>query len=96
LAVGGKSEIDRYQEYDALFLENPVIPVICVVGRGYWWFNQVEKKWIFHTPSPEFDEVVDFLDGVVNTVPNMIDRRGHPALGWYLIELLPGTDRSLD
>jgi hypothetical protein len=89
LAVGGKSEIDRYQEYDGLFSENPVIPVICVAGRGYWWFNQVEKIWTFHTPSPEFNEVVDFLGGIVNTIPIIISRRGHPELGWYLIEPRP-------
>lgn len=86
LVGDGKSEIERYREYDALFLKDPVIPVICVAGRGYWYFKHKEKKWVFHPPSPGFDEVVDFLAGVVNTVPDIINIRGNPGLGWYLIE----------
>jgi hypothetical protein len=95
LVIGGKTEIDRYQEYDTLCFENPVIPVICVAGRGYWWFKNIEKKWIFHPPSSDFDEIVDFLGGVVNTIPDIITARRNPGLGWYLIEPRLGGNISL-
>lgn len=86
LELDGKSEIDRYKECDELFYEDPIIPVICVARRGYWWFNQREKIWTFHLPSAEFDEVIDFLGGVINTVPDIISKRGETSLGWYLME----------
>lgn len=31
-----KDELERYRELDAEADTNPIIPVFCVVGRGYW------------------------------------------------------------
>lgn len=91
LSTEGKSEIDRYREYDVNADTGPIIPVICVRGRGYWWFRESEPgvKWIHHLATENYDEVIDFVGGVANTIPDKLVERGHPRLGNYLIEPRP-------
>ncbi len=90
LAENGKSELERYSEIDPHFREAPCLVAICVVGRGYWWWRR-DKKWIFHPPTPDHDEIIDFLSGVINTIPDSLVARGHPRLGNYLIQANRGT-----
>jgi hypothetical protein len=87
LAESGKGELARYRELDGDADSNPAIPVFCVAGRGYWWFkpNEPAQKWINHPPSPEHEEVIDFLGGVANTVPDQIVLKGRPRFGNYII-----------
>ena len=85
LAEGGKSDLDRYLERDSGGGSSPSITVICIVGRGYWWFKAAERRWAFHPPTPEGDEVVDFVSGVINTLPNSLAARRRPRLGLYLM-----------
>lgn len=91
LSGEGKTELDRYREYDANADTKPTIPVICVRGRGYWWFrpNEPGVKWIHHLPTEEFDEIIDLVGGIANTIPDKMAERGHPKLGHYLIEPRP-------
>ena len=53
LSSGGKDELQRYRELDPEADSNPIVPVISVARRGYWWFNEHEpaKKWIEHLSS---------------------------------------------
>jgi len=87
LAESGKSELDRYRENDPNFEVDPRIRAVCVVGRGYWRFQPDDERgqWIFHSPTPDHDEVIDFLSGVINTIPDSLAKRGHPRLGNYLM-----------
>lgn len=87
LAESGKSELDRYRENDPNSEVDPRLSAICVVGRGYWWFHADDKRgqWIFHSPTPDHDEVIDFLSGITNTIPDSLARRGRPRLGNYLV-----------
>jgi len=87
LAAGGKDELTRYRELDDEADTNPAIPVFCVSGRGYWWFKPTEtaEKWICNLPNDEHEEVIDFIGGVANTVPDEIVSRGRPRFGNYLI-----------
>lgn len=87
----GKSELERYQELDPNFRNKPSLVAICVVGRGYWYYRAIDKKWISHPPTPDYDEVVDFLSGVINTIPDAMASRGHPRLGNYL--MLPRNNK---
>lgn len=88
LAKGGKSEIDRYYDIDSLAREAPIIPIICVADRGYWWFqsNDSGKKWNYYPPSEEHDEIIDFVGGVANSVPIEILKKGQPYYGYYVIK----------
>jgi len=80
-----KSEIDRYKENDPDFYKYPYLRAICVVGKGYWWFNFNKKEWVFHPPTEFYDEVIDFLSGIINSLPNILTSRKYPRVGSYLI-----------
>lgn len=85
LSESGKSELERYGELDSEFKSNPAVRVICVVGRGYWYFSEHQKAWIMCPPTEAYDEVVDFLAGTLNTIPDTVISRGRPRFGNYLM-----------
>ncbi len=85
LSGKGKSELDRYREYDPEADTNPAIRSICVVGQGYWWFNQHERKWMKNLTRSENEEVIDFVAGIVNTVPGLVPQKGRPRYGVYVV-----------
>lgn len=91
LSPSGRTELERYRELDARNASGlPSVPVICVVGRGYWYWNAQSNEWFEHPSSRDHDEVIDFLSGVINTIPGQIETRGHPMVGSYLM-----TERSI-
>lgn len=75
----------RYLQRDAESHSNPALRVVCVVGRGYWRFDAANGKWLFHEPSSDSDEVIDFLSGIANTLPDALVSRRRPRLGNYLM-----------
>jgi hypothetical protein len=79
------SELDRYAEYDSDWLNDPVLKAICVVGRGYWYHRPADNGWVFHAASPDYDEVIDFVSGVVNTVLRVPPFERVAPLGHYLM-----------
>jgi len=68
LAGDCKTELERYAEHDPQWLTNPVLRAICVVGKGYWYYCVEPREWRFHPPSNEYDEVIDLVSGVSNTL----------------------------
>ncbi len=86
LSPTGKNEIDRYRENDPAANTSPSFPVICVAGRGYWRFETKRQNpsWLFHPPTTEHDEIIDFISGVSNTIPEQVWMRGHPRYGNYI------------
>lgn len=88
LTDNGISEIERYRKYDQNADTAPLIPVICIPRRGYWWFNSNEpdKKWIYHSPTQDFDEIIDFIGGLANTIPIEIIKKGQPYYGNYIMQ----------
>lgn len=88
LTDDGISEIERYRRYDKNADTAPLIPVICIPRRGYWWFNHNEpdKKWIYHRPTQDFDEIIDFIGGLANTIPIEIIKKGQPYYGNYIMQ----------
>lgn len=91
LSENGKTEIERYRENDNAADESPIIPVLCIPGRGYWWFCPSEpgKKWIHHPATEDNDEVIDFLGGIANTIPVEVIKKGQPCYGNYIITPRP-------
>lgn len=87
LAPGGKDELDRYREIDPDADTNPAVPVFCIAGRGYYWYkpNEPAEKWIKHLPSQDYEEVIEFIGGVANTIPDQIVAKGRPRFGEYVI-----------
>lgn len=82
-----KDELARYRELDSDANTRPAIPVLCVAGRGYWWFkpNEPAEKWINHLPTEDNEEVIDFLAGVANTIPDQVIFKGRPRFGHYIL-----------
>jgi hypothetical protein len=92
LTENGESEIERYQRLDSCNPTDPLLRAICVVGRGYWYYDNRDNRWVFLHPSQEHDEVVGFLSGVMNTIPDALASRGRPRLGNYLMTPRPSDD----
>ena len=93
LSEDGISEIQRYRKYDRNADTEPLIPVMCIPKKGYWHFNYQEtgKKWIHHSPTQDFDEIVDFIAGFANTVPVEIIKKGQPYYGHYIMLQRPAS-----
>jgi len=81
------AEISRYKKYDVNADICPAIPVFCVVGKGYWWFRSCEpkEKWITLFSTKEYEEVIEFIGGIANTIPEQIVKKGRPRFGEYII-----------
>tara|TARA_B100000315_G_scaffold229713_1_gene239511 strand:+ start:139 stop:888 length:750 start_codon:yes stop_codon:yes gene_type:complete len=87
LTKGEKSELERYMELDLQANSDPMIPVFCVAGRGYWWFkreNEPDSRWIRHLPTENNDEVVDLIGDIADTIPQEIVAKGKLQLGGYI------------
>ncbi|UJW85275.1 DUF6602 domain-containing protein [Devosia sp. SL43] len=82
LAPNGQSEIERYRTYDEKANEDPAVQVICVVGRGYWYFDR--QGWRFLEASEDLREVMMLLGGTANTIPELVAAKGSPKFGQYL------------
>ena len=82
LTVGGKNDAERYDQIRGP--GDPAIRVICVVGRGYWYWSQ--NKWKTWKRTYEFEEVVGFIAGVMNTYRMIATTRKEPRLGRYLTD----------
>ena len=82
LTLEGKNDIDRYDEIRGS--GNPAIPAICVVGRGCWFWSG--ERWTTWKRTYEFEEVVGFIAGVMNTYRAIAATRKEPRLGRYLTD----------
>ena len=82
----GKTELERIRELDPTFDTKPHFHVICVVGKGYWYHEPKDNRWVFYPPTADYNEVLSFLSGIMNTIPGQLATRGKPQLGGYLIE----------
>ncbi len=80
-----KSELDRYLGLDSDGKTDPLIRAICIVGRGYWYFDKHNQCWWYWKPTSDHGEVIAFIGGVINTIPDAIASRGRPRFGKYLI-----------
>jgi len=63
------SEIERYQKYTDE--EYPPCVVICVLGKGYWFYDRAKKGWHGQETSnaaPEYLEFAMFITGFMNTL----------------------------
>lgn len=77
-----KNEIDRYDQIRGS--DDPAIKAICVVGRGYWYLHK--GRWKTWQRKSQFDEVVGFIAGVMNTYRRVGSTRKEPRLGKYLTD----------
>lgn len=60
------SELDRYLKYDDS--EYPAASVLCVLGKGYWHWNEGWHGVINNGKLPEMTEFACFVTGFMNTL----------------------------
>jgi hypothetical protein len=89
LALDGKSEIERYFDLDRS--GDPPIRAICVSGRGYWYFS---TEWNFIPPDEEYQEILAFIVGLLDTFIRVGTSRRQPGLVSYLIDNKPNLPSS--
>ena len=85
LSPEGKSEFDRHKELDSIWKDDPVIKVMCVVGRGYWYFS-AENRWLYQPATSTFDELLILVSHIVNTLVRrpLVSDRPAPLFVDYL------------
>lgn len=94
LSSGAKSEIERYREHDANANADSLVKTICVRGAGYWYHSRTSENvtWKKSDATNDFDEVIDFVSGVSNTIPQLLSFKGRPKFGNYLSNDRPHQD----
>jgi hypothetical protein len=75
--------VDQYVAIDPDFPH--AIDVLCVVGRGYWFNNRVDKKWHGFPATDDHQEILQFVGGMTNTVLEANARMIGAAFGNYIL-----------
>lgn len=76
-----KNELDRLSEIDpGTFGATSALQALCVLGKGYWYRDG--SVWVEHDPSPHFDEGIDFVSGIVNTLTARLPEREQRGPAW--------------
>ncbi|MFC1761058.1 DUF6602 domain-containing protein [Planctomycetota bacterium] len=86
LSGEGKTEIEHYREHDATANDDSKVKAICVRGAGYWYHSSSNKDatWVKSDASRDYEEVIDFVSGISNTIPQLLSVKGRPKFGRYL------------
>lgn len=88
LTTEGKSEAIRYRELYAS--DYPYIRAICVAEKEYW--HESNGSWIKHHIHEQFDEILSFIGGIMNTYKSVSRNRGLQCLGHYIIDSPENVD----
>lgn len=63
------SELDRYRKYTGD--EHPPCTVLCVLGKGYWFYDFTRRAWYGKEPAesePRYAEFCMFIAGFMNSL----------------------------
>ena len=66
---------------------HPLVPVLCVVGKGLWVFGHDtigNSGWISAKADGEHSEVLHFVAAIVNSIATFKLSRGYPPWGAYV------------
>lgn len=81
------NELERYKKYDPNFYSDPAIPIICVIGQGYWYYSQGTKQdgklygyWQHFKPEDHNYEIAFLMGGIINTING-----NKPPFGYYIL-----------
>jgi hypothetical protein len=83
LTGAGKSEHSRYDEIRAS--SAPALMALCVAGASYCYWDATNRRWTpGKTEEYQYQELVGFLAGIMNTYRRVASTRKEPRLGHYL------------
>jgi len=74
-----EDEFERYKRLDKEYLENPTIQVICVVGKGVWFYHkgeEFEPFWEFYTSDGNHKELIMLLGTIVRQLVSIVTDGG--------------------
>ena len=80
LSGSGLTELQRYE--GILEQSSPALRAICVVGKGYWFFQS--GKWHSILATDEYDEVIEFLGHIHGAYERVAKSRVIPRFSHYL------------
>ncbi|MGF6664990.1 hypothetical protein QF000_006658 [Paraburkholderia atlantica] len=80
LSGAGKTEIQRYEEITGQ--TSPALRAICVVGKGYWFFQS--GRWYSISATNEHDEVIEFLGHIHGIYERVVKSRVVPRFSHYI------------
>jgi hypothetical protein len=82
--LGGpvSAEFERYCALDQSAMGHSAIQVLCIAGRGYWY--SASEGWKHVDADDDIGEVMGFLAGTTNTLPQLMLSKGRPQFGNYL------------
>jgi hypothetical protein len=75
-----KSDLERYQ--DILGSTNPAIRMLCVAGRGCWFWESYQWKTV--AASQSYAEILGFVASIVNVYDRVATSRVRPNLFKYV------------
>lgn len=90
-------EVQRYRDYDFEWkrsfglaeIAEPILTALCIVGVGYFYHDARENCSVLRSTSPEHEEIVEFVAGVINTVMATPKTPWDSGLGPYLMTDTP-------
>lgn len=87
LTEDGKTELERYKERSLRTNEGCFVKVICVPGRGYFYFDGKKSKWDIEKGKSNFQETVNFIAHFSNSIAQLSRDRGTVNFGRYIVDL---------
>ncbi|WP_146010720.1 DUF6602 domain-containing protein [Halomonas heilongjiangensis] len=88
-----EKEFERFKEVNAGPTCDPLIKVLCIVGRGYWCHS--DNGWLHFPATGGIDEVLHYMAGTSNTIPKFLAAKGRPKFGNYLSQESGGVPRRV-
>jgi len=79
----GGSEAHRYHGVYGTAKDSPHVRALCVAGKEYCYDDS--HQWVTQKYNKQYDEILSFLGGVMNTYREVAESRRRPLLGNYLI-----------
>ncbi|HVT85240.1 MAG TPA: DUF6602 domain-containing protein [Chitinophagaceae bacterium] len=76
-----------YKKIDPGWNRNPLITSICLAGKG--WLCFTVKGWLhmsFDQVNNINEEIIGYLCTLVQSLPNVLQTRGNPRIGYYLTD----------
>ena len=86
-------EFERFRDLNRDQNGDPLLTVLCIVGRGYWC--QSGDDWHQYPATDGNDEVLSYMAGTSNTVPEFLAKKGRPKFGNYLLQEQDGVPKII-
>lgn len=88
-----ENELERYGKYDENYKTDPAIQIICIVGKGVWFFYNEEDYdddpttfWEYYPSKGNHEELLILFGKIINQIISILSL-GSLDMNRYLIDL---------